>query len=764
MNPSFPPNWREWCAGALGADTAAEIALYAACESDEDNVGALSRALHTRDADFLSARFSQRIKFGTAGLRGRIDCGIACMNCVTVAQATEGVLAFLIGKFGLAEVRRRGVVVGFDGRRKSRRFALEIVRRIFDEAGVSVFAFGCETPTPLVPFAVVARGAAFGIMITASHNPKDDNGYKAYGANGAQIYGEEAAAIEREILKIIQKRKQQMLESQQQAPIVAEAPIDAEATMEGQAGGSLSTVTTSASRPVSSKGRLSSSLTKSSGDSCTQESPIPQSSPQTLPHTFPMEKETATFDGGPGNGNLEATWTAYKSAVCDQLMSSKTLEGCDFKVVYTALHGVAFRFVQDLVVNELGFPAENFVSVPEQQEIDCEFSTLKFPNPEEKGALDLAIALAEKIGAKFIVANDPDGDRFIFLERQNNQGGTAFSNTAENATFRRFSGDDIGLLFAAFLTDSYANSESHETPQRSSQAKTSDALPMGVYSSAVSSDCLRRFAEFVSSSSSSGVQVRHETTLTGFKWLANVGLERAAEGKATFCYAYEEALGYALMPECLPDKDGLSAIAAFLLQAKIFQTKKLSGAAAGPVPLSSQLFCGGATPASFAEWLECIKSKIGFSVTKNSYFVCADPKIKAEIFARIRDWQGSGDYPKSLGRTATGEGLRLVKVRDVSLGVTKRDGTKLLGETDLDCAREEACSSPELPVTPNDDFVSFFFERGIIHVRCSGTESKVKYYAEFFDEVSQDAATAYVDLHLPSVLQDLFAPFNLKHA
>lgn len=140
--------------------------------------------LEAHKYDVLRDRFLPRISFGTAGLRAVMGAGYACMNDLTVIQASQGLCAYLETQYN--NTAQFSVVVGFDGRHHSRRFALRTATA-FLQRGASVFLFRDITPTPFVAFAVTRLGCAAGVMVTASHNPKDDNGYKVYGANGAQI-------------------------------------------------------------------------------------------------------------------------------------------------------------------------------------------------------------------------------------------------------------------------------------------------------------------------------------------------------------------------------------------------------------------------------------------------------------------------------------------------------------------------------------------------------------------------------------------------
>jgi len=145
----------------------------------------------------LADRFSGPLEFGTAGLRGRVEAGLARMNRLVVIKATWGFGSHLLEAAG-ADARARGVVIGFDGRHSSRRFA-EDAAAVLAGLSVPVRLFPDPVPTPLVAFSVPQLGAAGGIMVTASHNPPWDNGYKAYLATGGQIIPPVDTAIARKI-------------------------------------------------------------------------------------------------------------------------------------------------------------------------------------------------------------------------------------------------------------------------------------------------------------------------------------------------------------------------------------------------------------------------------------------------------------------------------------------------------------------------------------------------------------------------------------
>lgn len=385
----------------------------------------------------LADRFSAPLEFGTAGLRGKVEAGLARMNRVVVMRASHGLGRFLIETPG-ADPLRRGVVVGFDGRYSSRQFA-EDTAAVLAGLGIPVHLFPDPVPTPLAAFAVGHLGAAAGVMVTASHNPPLDNGYKVYAANGAQIVPPTDERI---------------------AALIAGAPR------------------------VDAMSRLA----------------PPDAAARGLRRTVDDTLETAYLDGL-GHG----AWHPPT--------------GPPLRIVYTAMHGVGHRLVLR-ALRRAGF--DGVAAVPAQADPDGAFRTVAFPNPEEKGAMDRALALASEIGAELILANDPDADRLAVAVRDPSGGG-----------YRMLSGNEIGVLLA---DDALRHAETGGRQKL-------------VITSIVSSSLLSRIAHDRGAA--------YAETLTGFKWIANAALAAEAEGKA-FVLGYEEALGYSCGP-LVRDKDGIGA-------------------------------------------------------------------------------------------------------------------------------------------------------------------------------------------------------------
>jgi phosphomannomutase len=307
-------------------------------------------------------------------------------------------------------------------------------------AGIRAHLLPPQQPTPLLAFSIRHLRAAAGIMVTASHNPPADNGYKLYLGDGAQII----------------------------------PPVDKQIGAAIAALGDLSEVPVApADSPLI--GRLGDEVAQAYLDAIVAAVPGP--------------------DGSPG-----------------------------LRVVYTPLHGVA-RGLALRAFERAGFPAPEVVAA--QAEPDPAFPTVAFPNPEEPGALDLALDLARQTGADLVVANDPDGDRLAI----------AVPDPAAPGGWRPLTGDQLGALLGAYLLEA--------NPGPDPDARL-------VATTVVSSTMLSKIA--------AAAGVRYAETLTGFKWIV-----RAADGVpgARFVFGYEEALGYAVTT-AVRDKDGMSAALALL--------------------------------------------------------------------------------------------------------------------------------------------------------------------------------------------------------
>ncbi len=406
----------------------------------------------------LADRFAGALEFGTAGLRGVIGAGPNRINRAVVLRTTFGLAAYL--KETLPQDAAKGVVIGYDGRRMSRELAEDTACALAG-TGIPAQLFADVVPTPLLAFAVAHLGCAAGVMITASHNPPEYNGYKAYWGNGAQIIPPTDVGIAHAIDK---------------APAAKDVP-----------------------RP-SLHEALSLGLVR-------------------------------ILDDGPRENHAIAN--AYLAEV--KKLGVRSDGDRSITIVYTPMHGVGDVLAR-LAYADARFP--NVTSVPEQQKPDGRFPTVEFPNPEEKGAMDLSFALARKEKADLVVANDPDADRLA----------VALPSAASPTGYVQLTGNQVGVLLGHYLlTGGLRHLD------RAVSAAAIGGEPV-VLASIVSSPMLGVIA--------ARLGAHYEEVLTGFKWIANRALDLKKEKGWRFVFGFEEALGYTV-GELVRDKDGISAAVLF---------------------------------------------------------------------------------------------------------------------------------------------------------------------------------------------------------
>jgi phosphomannomutase len=359
----------------------------------------------------IADAFRGPLAFGTAGLRGRMGPGPHRMNTVTVSRAAAGIAAYLRQRHD-----HPAAVIGFDARHRSADFARDCAE-ILAGAGVRALVLPRALPTPVLAYAVHALGTDAGLMVTASHNPADDNGLKVYLGDGRQIVPP--------------------------ADIEIAALIDAVGPM----------------------------------------------------RTLLRSDEHLTL-----GDDIVDDYVEQAARVPQRDTPRKVIS------VHTAMHGVGSAVLADAAV-AAGFPAP--VPVAAQQHPDPDFPTVDFPNPEEPGALDLALAEAAHLSADVVIATDPDADRCAIAIPDNG--------------WRALTGDELGALLGWWLL-------------------RRGGFTGSMASSLVSSTMLQRIAE--------DAGIPFATTLTGFKWITRV---------PDLGYGYEEALGYCVDPGHVTDKDGITA-------------------------------------------------------------------------------------------------------------------------------------------------------------------------------------------------------------
>jgi phosphomannomutase len=421
-------------ASSLAARVAAWAAAWRDADPDPVTRAELEQLLNSGDTAALAMRFEGSLAFGTAGIRAEIGAGPMRMNRLVIGRVATGLARYIQARDPVAATA--GVVIGYDGRTNSAVFATDAAR-ILSRAGISTSLLPRALPTPVLAFSVRHLHAAYGIMVTASHNPRQYNGLKVYVRDGGQLLPPVDADIA--------------------AAIDAVDPLH---LPEGWAEG---------------------------------------------PFAFRPADEAAD---------------AYVAAVAAR---GRPAAGARRRltVVHTALHGVGDATLR-AVLATAGWPMP--IPVAAQQQPDPAFPTAHYPNPEEPGVLDLARETAERAGADLVLANDPDADRVAVMVP--GPGG-----------WQTLTGDEVGALLGDAVLTRLSQGDPVEDP---------GGLPPVVATTVVSGSLLRRLAQ--------AAGVRCVSTLTGFKWIA-----RAGGADAALIYGYEQALGYAVRPHLVADKDGISA-------------------------------------------------------------------------------------------------------------------------------------------------------------------------------------------------------------
>lgn len=428
---------------AISDTLQAQIERWLARDPDPKTRAELQALVTAGDSAELEQRFSGRLEFGTAGLRGVVGAGPQRMNRLVIRETSAGLADYLLAQ--QPDAAKRGVVLGYDGRTDSQVFA-EDAASVLAARGLKVYLADQKVPTPVCAFALKHFSAIAAVVVTASHNPPEYNGYKVYWENGAQIVpphdGGIAAAIEK-----------------------------AAAADEIQG--------------VDLAAALADGRVEHFGD--------------VLIATYLAEVAELSVHATRGNR--------------DKLV-----------IAYTPLHGVGARCTE-AVLKTAGFAQVH--TVASQREPDGAFPTVRFPNPEEPGAMDATLALASEVGAKLVLANDPDADRL------------AVAVPTAAGGYRQLSGDQVGVLLGLDRVDA---------------ARAAGIEDGFVVATVVSSQLLGVAAR------AQGVDA--EETLTGFKWIMNRALERQAAGEGRCLFGYEEALGYCV-GTLVHDKDGISAALCF---------------------------------------------------------------------------------------------------------------------------------------------------------------------------------------------------------
>ena len=392
------------------------------------------------DEKEIESRFYTDLSFGTAGMRGIRGIGRNRMNKYNIRKATQGLASYIIKETG--EVgKKKGVAIAYDSRLDSVENAINTAMTLAGN-GIKVYLFDGVRSTPELSFAVRELKAQSGIMITASHNPKEYNGYKVYWEDGAQIVDPQATGI---------------VSSVEAVDIFNGIKI--------------------------------------------------------MDEKEAIDKGLLVYVG-------EKLDDRYIEEVKKNAINPNVENKDKVKFVYSPLHGVAARPVER-VLKEMGYT--NVYPVKEQEKPDGNFPTCDYANPEDTTVFKLSIELADKVGAKICIANDPDGDR-VGLAVLDNNGKWFFPN-----------GNQIGILFAEYILNYKKN-----IPENGTMITTVVSTPL--------------LDTIVKKNGKKSLRV-----LTGFKYIGEkIRQFENKELDGTFLFGFEEAIGY-LVGTHVRDKDAVVA-------------------------------------------------------------------------------------------------------------------------------------------------------------------------------------------------------------
>ena len=423
----------------------------------DENTKAELKAL--TDDNEIKDRFYKNLEFGTAGLRGVIGAGTNRMNKYTVTQATQG-LANYIKKVG---GEKRGVAIAYDSRNMSIEFSTWAALCL-NANGIKTYRFDSLRPTPELSFAVRHLNCIAGIVITASHNPAEYNGYKVYWEDGAQIV----------------------------------PPVDKNIMDEVKAVTDFSSI---------------------------KEMSIEAAKKEGLYNEISEDVDKAYIE-------------ELKKLVLNKDVITKVQK--DLKIVYTPLHGTGNLPVQG-ILKEIGF--ENVYVVPEQEKPDGNFSTVTYPNPEDKKAFELALKLASDVDADIVLATDPDADRL-----------GVYAKDTKTGEYMPFTGNMSGLLIAEYEL---------------SQKKEKGILPKNgaLITTIVSSNMAGAIAK--------DYNIKLIEVLTGFKYIGEQMKSFEETKEYEYLFGYEESYG-CLVGTHARDKDAIVAVMALCEAAAYYKDKNLT--------------------------------------------------------------------------------------------------------------------------------------------------------------------------------------------
>ncbi|WP_270942814.1 phospho-sugar mutase [Romboutsia lituseburensis] len=390
------------------------------------------------DEKEIEDRFYKDLEFGTGGLRGVIGAGTNRINKYTVRKATFGLANYIL-KNCTEEARQKGVVIAYDSRYKSEEFCMEAAKTLA-ACNIKTYIFDSLRPTPQLSFAVRELGCIAGIVITASHNPPEYNGYKVYFSGGGQVCPD----IAKEIIAQVNKINDYSM----------------------------------------------------------------------IPTTNKRNPLIITLDE-----NIDI---AFIDAVKEQVVNQDIIDkvGKDIKIIFTPIHGTGNIPIRN-VLDEVGF--KNVSVVKEQELPDSKFSTVKYPNPEEKEVFDIAIKMAKKDGTDLIIGTDPDCDRV----------GVVVKNT--DGEYVVLNGNQVGSLLVEYVLSNKLD-------------KIKQMHNPTIVKTIVTSELGATIAK--------SYGINSVDTLTGFKFIGEKIHQYEMSKEATFIMGYEESYGY-LVGTHARDKDGV---------------------------------------------------------------------------------------------------------------------------------------------------------------------------------------------------------------
>ncbi|MCI8807633.1 MAG: phospho-sugar mutase [Oscillospiraceae bacterium] len=410
------------------------------------------------DEKEIESRFFSQLEFGTAGLRGTMGVGLYRMNIHVIRHATQAFAKVILGEG--PESVKKGVAICFDCRNNSDAFAREAAC-VMAAAGIPVRLFESLRPTPELSFAIREYGCIAGINITASHNPKEYNGYKVYWSDGAQLPPNHADQV---------------------AKIMRESDV--------------------------------------------------------------FDVTAADYDKAVADGLItimgEETDEKFLKNVMEQVNDQAAVDAVadTFKMVYTPFHGTGHKLIPE-ALKRLGM--KHVICVPEQMAIDGDFPTVASPNPENPEGFALAVELANKEGADFILGSDPDADRVGLMVRAGDE-------------FKVLTGNQTGVLLLDYLIG--AKRRTGKMPANPVALKT-----------IVTTEMARKVAEV------NGLACFD--TFTGFKFLAQKKDQLESSGEGNVIMSYEESYGY-MLGSYVRDKDAVTAAVAMTEMAAYYAGKGMT--------------------------------------------------------------------------------------------------------------------------------------------------------------------------------------------